>query len=130
MEYKVCLRAKLPWIDSRRGHLQWFRDRVGEPASVEDEDDDDHHIYFSYRIDENYKRVEHDGPWFNPCEWEGDFGVELILSWSLDDPEFFSTSMEKLVDHFAHMRQVVGEDVEIKLHSYGWYNGGDEYIEW
>jgi len=129
MEYKVCLRVALPGIKNKQEHHKWFVEHVGEPTSVEEYNGKIE--YFTYRYDDNYKPIPHTGPFLSPCDDDGIYGVEMVISWTKDEGEMVELSKEKLDILFSGMEALPGIGGTIKLHSYSWYNGGaHDVVNW
>lgn len=133
-EQKTVLRAKFLNVTSSAQAYELMRAKLGEPDHVEDyrceEDPDD--VYFTY------EQPRAGRPWYRGCVAYGEtreYGVELVLHNIVDsrwDGEYGKThhSFTEL-DHKAKvMRALFGDDIgEIHLHSYSWYNGGDDPVE-
>ena len=137
MEYKVVFRVLDENISSKKEHLEYMRRIAGkEPTWVEGEDpDDDMELNFSYQpVDGDGGRVTHmgqDKPFFMEVAHDGLYGVDLILAWAMDNPPVVSLDYWAFSRHMQTISQATGMDAEfVTFFSYGWYNGGDEPIEW
>jgi len=137
MEYKTVFRVVDENISSKREHLEYMRRITGkEPTWVEgDEPGEDMYLCFSYQpLTEKGMRVHHtskDKPFFMDVASDGLYGIDLVLAWTLDEPSSVSFDYWAFQQHLQTICNATGMDPEhVTFFSYGWYNGGDEPIEW
>lgn len=137
-EYKAVLRFCDENINNSREHLKKMREWTGrEPRWVEGEGDD---ILFSYMpLTDRGMRVQHtpnQRPFFMDVSSNRDgqklFGLDLVLAWTVGDPPDPVRIHQRTFD--GAMQEIMSatncEPWEIGILFYGWYNGGDEPIEW
>ena len=137
MEFKVVLRIYDENISSKREHLQWMREEVGEePVWVEGEDSDDEADFcFSYqRMNEDGTRRQHTSgqpPYFAAVDGGDLYGVDLVLVHTVGELPMASIHMRDMDRALSTMCNRTGVNADhVRYLFYAWHNGGDEPIEW
>jgi hypothetical protein len=135
MEFKTVLRAKLPHITSTREHLKFLKAKLGEPTFIEDDsetgdEEDEGYLWFKFDPRKSYRDPVHE-PFYEAVSDGKTYGVELVLRASADYPNDVAFTVASLKDMIESAALVWGIHADLwVLHTYGWYNGGDEPIKW
>jgi len=136
-EYKMVLRVCNENVSSKEEHLAWMRKITGEePQWVEGEDpDDDMEFNFSYtRHNENGTRRQHttkDKPYLLDVSSGDLYGADYVIAWTVGEPPMVCMDHRELESHQRDFENFTGsEPWQVNILFYGWWNGGDESIQW
>ena len=139
-EYKMVLRAYNENISSKREHLAWMRQITGkEPERLEGEDPDDKRTpHFSYMpLNGNGTRKQHfsTGPpshaYFCDVSDGELYGADLVIAWTVGESLNVSLGTREMGRMMTKMCNTTGVSPDqVSYVFYGWWNGGDEPIEW
>jgi len=139
-EYKMVLRLMDENISSKKEHLAWMRQITRrEPVWVEGEDpDDDMEFNFSYmQLNEDGTRKQHLPTGYPSNAYLCDvsdgkfYGVDLVVAWTVGEPPLINLhmrDMQRLIPEICNPTNANADHVRYLF--YGWFNGGDEPIEW
>jgi len=139
-EYKMVLRICDENISSKEEHLAWMRQITGkEPRWVEGEDpNEDMELNFSYmRLNEDGTRHQHlptgypSNAYFCDVSDGSFYGIDLVVAWTVGEPpmaSLHSRDMERLLHEICNVTDANADHVRYLF--YGWFNGGNEPIEW
>jgi hypothetical protein len=139
-EYKMVLRLMDENISSKREHLAWMRQITRhEPVWVEGEaPKDSMEFNFSYmQLNEDGTRKQHLPTGYPSNAYLCDvsdgkfYGVDLVVAWTVGEPpmaSLHSRDMERLLHEICNVTNA--DAAHVRYLFYGWFNGGDEPIEW
>lgn len=137
MEFKFVLRIYDENISSKREHLKWMREYIGEePTWIEGEDsDDDMDFNFSYqRLNEDGTRKQHEEPgkaYFAAVDDGELYGVDLVLCHVVGEMPVVSIHARDMDRALGTMCNRTGANADhVRYVSYAWHNSGDEPIVW